>query len=172
LGLSACKEDATQTDSVTQHEANDTAKAARSQSAADGLLSSSPQSYLEQAQQVRQSLDRPWAPVEGRLGNLRHVQITAQDCVVRVVSGVLFDRRSLAHAGHATLIWWSAHQLLKSRLRGAHPGVVGTALSARLEHQQVAPPSPAKPSPNMGESASARAKAQTRKIFDATIAPC
>lgn len=54
---------------------------------ADTLLPSSPDSYLSQAARVRQSHDRPWAPEAGRLGNLRHLQITARDCVVRVVSG-------------------------------------------------------------------------------------
>ncbi len=53
----------------------------------DGILPSSPDFYLEQANKVRQALDRPWLPAEGRLGNLRHVQITAKNCLVRVVSG-------------------------------------------------------------------------------------
>ncbi|TDR40107.1 hypothetical protein DFR29_114159 [Tahibacter aquaticus] len=50
-------------------------------------LPSSPDAYLEQAARVRQSNDRTWAPAAGQLGNLRHVQITAPDCVVRIVSG-------------------------------------------------------------------------------------
>ena len=55
--------------------------------AVDAMLPSSTGSYLSQAARVRQSIDRPWAPDAGRLGNLRHLQITARDCVVRVVSG-------------------------------------------------------------------------------------
>ena len=54
---------------------------------ASASLPSSPDSYLSQAARVRQSNDRPWVPVAGQLGNLRHLQITARDCVVRVVSG-------------------------------------------------------------------------------------
>ena len=50
-------------------------------------LPSSPESYLRQAARVRQATDRPWVPEAGQLGNLRHLQITAADCVVRVVSG-------------------------------------------------------------------------------------
>ncbi len=42
---------------------------------------------MSQAARVRQSNDRPWVPDAGQLGNLRHLQITASDCVVRVVSG-------------------------------------------------------------------------------------
>ncbi|MEO7935358.1 MAG: hypothetical protein ABIR27_03785, partial [Dokdonella sp.] len=53
----------------------------------DAMLPSSADSYLSQAARVRQSNDRPWAPDAGQLGNLRHLQITASDCVVRVVSG-------------------------------------------------------------------------------------
>ena len=51
------------------------------------MLPSSAESYLSQAARVRQSNDRPWAPDAGQLGNLRHLQITASECVVRVVSG-------------------------------------------------------------------------------------
>ena len=54
---------------------------------ASASLPSSPESYLSQAARVRQSINRPWAPESGQLGNLRHVQITAADCVVRVISG-------------------------------------------------------------------------------------
>lgn len=50
-------------------------------------LPTSDDAYREQAAVVRQSIDRPWQPEAGRLGNLRHVQITARDCVVRIVSG-------------------------------------------------------------------------------------
>ncbi len=50
-------------------------------------LPSSPDSYLDQAARVRRASDRPWAPETGRLGNLRHLQITAKDCTVRIVSG-------------------------------------------------------------------------------------
>lgn len=51
------------------------------------LLPSSPDSYLSEATRLRRSNDRPWAPEKGQLGNLRHLQITARDCVVRLVSG-------------------------------------------------------------------------------------
>lgn len=54
---------------------------------ASATLPSSAESYVSQAARVRQSIDRPWAPDAGQLGNLRHLQITARDCVVRVVSG-------------------------------------------------------------------------------------
>lgn len=50
-------------------------------------LPSSPDSYLRQTAQVRRAQDRPWMPDAGKLGNLRHLQITARDCTVRVVSG-------------------------------------------------------------------------------------
>jgi hypothetical protein len=50
-------------------------------------LPSSPESYLTRAARIRQAIDRPWVPDAGQLGNLRHVQITAPDCIVRVVSG-------------------------------------------------------------------------------------
>jgi hypothetical protein len=56
-------------------------------SAAAASLSTSPDRYLDQAAKARQSSDRPWEPKSGRLGNLRHVQIRARDCIVRVVSG-------------------------------------------------------------------------------------
>lgn len=55
--------------------------------AATEMLPSSPDTYLSQAARVRQSNDRPWAPDAGQLGNLRHLQITAADCTVRIVSG-------------------------------------------------------------------------------------
>lgn len=54
---------------------------------ASATLPSSAESYVSQAARVRQSADRPWAPEAGQLGNLRHLQITAADCVVRIVSG-------------------------------------------------------------------------------------
>jgi hypothetical protein len=54
---------------------------------ASALLPSSADAYLSQAARVRQANDRPWAPEAGQLGNLRHLQITAPDCIVRVVSG-------------------------------------------------------------------------------------
>ncbi len=92
LGLSACNVDAPQSSPVNQQEAANAAKShiplvPPSQVTPDGILPSSPEFYQEQAQLVRQALDRPWVPAEGRLGNLRHVQITAKNCVVRVVSG-------------------------------------------------------------------------------------
>ena len=55
--------------------------------AANEMLPSSPDTYLSQSARVRQSNDRPWAPDAGQLGNLRHLQITAADCTVRIVSG-------------------------------------------------------------------------------------
>jgi hypothetical protein len=54
---------------------------------ADASLPSSPESYVSQAEGVRRANDRPWVPDAGKLGNLRHLQIAADDCVVRVVSG-------------------------------------------------------------------------------------
>lgn len=87
LGLSACNDDAPQVGPVKPHEVFGTSESHKSVTGPGMLLATSPQSYLEQAQRVRQALDRPWAPAEGRLGNLRHVQITARDCVVRVVTG-------------------------------------------------------------------------------------
>lgn len=54
---------------------------------ASPTLPSSADSYMRQAAAVRQSADRPWLPESGQLGNLRHLQITAKDCVVRIVSG-------------------------------------------------------------------------------------
>jgi hypothetical protein len=50
-------------------------------------LPSNPDAYLDQANRVRQSADRPWDPASGRLGNLRRVNLAAKDCVVRLVSG-------------------------------------------------------------------------------------
>ena len=94
--LTACTDDAShaapvQTAPVKQNEAAETRTGrmppVASQPTPDGILPSSPDFYLEQAQKVRQALDRPWLPAQGRLGNLRHVQITAKNCVVRVVSG-------------------------------------------------------------------------------------
>lgn len=55
--------------------------------AADTLLPTSPESYLSQADRVRRSHDRVWSPGAGQLGNLRHLQIAAPGCVVRIVSG-------------------------------------------------------------------------------------
>ncbi len=95
LALTACNENSPEPNLAKTHEATDAdqgraATAANQKprhAAPNGLLPSSPQSYLDQAQKVRQALDRPWLPAQGRLGNLRHVQITAKNCVVRVVSG-------------------------------------------------------------------------------------
>lgn len=86
LALSACNQIAPQADAPKPQDAPETRGIPLSK-APDGMLATSPDSYLEQAQGVRQALDRPWAPADGRLGNLRHVQITARDCVLRVVSG-------------------------------------------------------------------------------------
>lgn len=55
--------------------------------AAEVTLAKTADTYFETAARVRRAHDRPWAPVEGKLGNLRRLQITARDCVVRVVSG-------------------------------------------------------------------------------------
>lgn len=55
--------------------------------AAAASLPASPEAYLQQAKLVRQAVDRPWNPEAGQLGNLRHLQIRAPDCVVRIVSG-------------------------------------------------------------------------------------
>jgi hypothetical protein len=57
--------------------------------AAAASLPTSPEAYLEQAKLVRQAVDRPWNPEAGQLGNLRHLQIRAPDCVVRIVSPLL-----------------------------------------------------------------------------------
>lgn len=54
---------------------------------AGSSLPASPEAYLQQAQLVRQSVDRPWRPEAGQLGNLRHLHIRTRDCVVRIVSG-------------------------------------------------------------------------------------
>lgn len=56
-------------------------------SAQGATLPSLPDTYIDQAARVRRSHDRPWLPDAGQLGNLRHLQIRAADCVVRVVSG-------------------------------------------------------------------------------------
>ena len=45
------------------------------------------QTLLEQVNRQRDARDLPWDPSTGRLGNLRHVNIVAPDCTVRVVSG-------------------------------------------------------------------------------------
>lgn len=55
--------------------------------AAADPLPSNPDAYLDQANRVRQSVDRPWAPTSGQLGNLRRLHLAAKDCVVRLVSG-------------------------------------------------------------------------------------
>ncbi|MBB5209646.1 hypothetical protein [Chiayiivirga flava] len=51
------------------------------------LLPNSPQLYQTQTDRIRQSVDRPWAPDAGQLGNLRFLHIRANDCAVRIVSG-------------------------------------------------------------------------------------
>ena len=50
-------------------------------------LDVTPQTLLEQANRQRDARELPWDPSTGRLGNLRHVNIVAPDCTVRVVSG-------------------------------------------------------------------------------------
>ena len=91
LSVSACNEEASQAGPVKPNVGVDTNTAnpgpTPNRPTPNGTLPSTPDFYLAQAQRVRQALDRPWAPAEGRLGNLRHVQITARNCVVRVVSG-------------------------------------------------------------------------------------
>lgn len=56
-------------------------------SAQSPTLPTLPDTYYAEAARVRRANDRPWAPEAGQLGNLRHVQIRAPGCVVRIVSG-------------------------------------------------------------------------------------
>lgn len=51
------------------------------------LLDVTPDTLIERANLLRDARERPWDPTTGRLGNLRHVHIIANDCTVRVVSG-------------------------------------------------------------------------------------
>lgn len=53
----------------------------------DSRMLSTRDGYLDQAARVRNAVDRPWDPVAGRLGNLRHLHIAAAGCAVRLVSG-------------------------------------------------------------------------------------
>lgn len=50
-------------------------------------LDVTPDTLIERANLRRDARDLPWDLGTGRLGNLRQVQIVADDCVVRVVSG-------------------------------------------------------------------------------------
>ncbi len=50
-------------------------------------LDVTPDTLIERANLLRDARERPWDPDTGRLGNLRHVHIIANDCTVRVVSG-------------------------------------------------------------------------------------
>ena len=50
-------------------------------------LDVTPDTLIERANLLRDARERPWDPTTGRLGNLRHVHIIANDCTVRVVSG-------------------------------------------------------------------------------------
>lgn len=50
-------------------------------------LDVTPDTLIERANLLRDARERPWDPATGRLGNLRHVHIIANDCTVRVVSG-------------------------------------------------------------------------------------
>lgn len=50
-------------------------------------LDVTPDTLIARANLLRDARDRPWDPATGRLGNLRHVRIVADDCTVRVVSG-------------------------------------------------------------------------------------
>ncbi len=103
-------------------------------------LPSSPSSYLGQAAHVRQAVDRPWAPAAGQLGNLRHLQITARDCVVRLVSGT--ENRVFPGTGRVLVVERSRlldsdpdeqpaprDVLLSSDLRLACPGVGSCGVS-------------------------------------------
>lgn len=65
-------------------------------------LPSNPDAYLDQAARVRQSVDRPWAPASGQLGNLRRLHLAARDCVVRLVSGG--ENRVFPGAGGVTVV--------------------------------------------------------------------
>ena len=50
-------------------------------------LDVTPDTLLEQADRLRDARELPWDPSTGRLGNLRHVNIVAPNCTVRVVPG-------------------------------------------------------------------------------------
>ncbi|HVL45804.1 MAG TPA: hypothetical protein VM407_13350, partial [Acidovorax sp.] len=50
-------------------------------------LDVTPDTLIERANLLRDARERLWDPNTGRLGNLRHVHIIANDCTVRVVSG-------------------------------------------------------------------------------------
>lgn len=50
-------------------------------------LDVTPDTLLEQANRQRNARELPWDPTTGRLGNLRHVNIVAPDCTVRVIPG-------------------------------------------------------------------------------------
>jgi len=50
-------------------------------------LDTTPDTLIARANRLRDAKERPWDPDAGALGNLRHVQIVAPDCLVRVISG-------------------------------------------------------------------------------------
>lgn len=50
-------------------------------------LDTTPDTLLSRANRLRDVRERAWDPDAGQLGNLRHVQIVAPGCTVRVVSG-------------------------------------------------------------------------------------
>lgn len=50
-------------------------------------LDTTPDTLIARANRLRDAQDRRWDPGAGYLGNLRHVQIVAPDCLVRVISG-------------------------------------------------------------------------------------
>ncbi len=50
-------------------------------------LDTTPDTLIARASRLRDATELPWNPDAGYLGNLRHVQILAPDCLVRVISG-------------------------------------------------------------------------------------
>jgi hypothetical protein len=50
-------------------------------------LPDTPATLKERSRLVRDSRDRPWDPATGQLGNLSHVNLLADGCTVRIVSG-------------------------------------------------------------------------------------
>lgn len=68
-------------------------------------LDVTPDTLIERANLLRDARERLWDPNTGRLGNLRHVHIIANDCTVRVVSGAenrLFLGRGAFQVADAT----------------------------------------------------------------------
>jgi hypothetical protein len=50
-------------------------------------LDTTPDTLIARANRLRDAKELSWNPDAGYLGNLRHVQIVAPDCLVRVISG-------------------------------------------------------------------------------------